>query len=68
VNNKKEFYEGLFAQFVYALGGVSVVGLNPVQVLALYMALIREHVGRLREKVLEFGFLVMRRRCGFLSV
>lgn len=33
--NKKEIYEELFAQFVFALSGISVAGLNPVQVLSL---------------------------------
>lgn len=55
VNNQK-IYEELFRQFVFARSGVSVVGLSPVQVLSAYLALIREHLDVLRDRVLSLGF------------
>lgn len=66
--NKKEVYEELFAQFVYALSGISVAGLNPVEVLSLYLALVREHLSVLRERVLEFGFSSVLEEIWFFKV
>ena len=66
--NKKEIYEELFAQFVFALSGISVAGLNPVQVLSLYLALIREHVGVLRDRVMELSFSSVSEEIWFFKV
>jgi hypothetical protein len=52
----RQSFEDLYLKFVAALDSVVVTGLNPMKVLSLYLALIREYIGLLREKALTVKF------------
>lgn len=52
----RQSFEDLYLKFVAALGSVVSTGLNPMKVLSIYLALIREYMGSLREKALNAKF------------